>query len=202
MTDHLALGSTITTRDSTVPDHHAADTTLSGAALTSPSMPTPLATPGSVAGFVSGEALPGVAQEVAQEVAHWRQRCERLEATLSDLRARLSCAQNAHRDDVAAIGARLLEEAEQREWCRDYDDIIDDLNRDLHQPLPLRMRTYDVTFDLRITIRVTDVPDEDDARERAAEIASSIERDVDLMDDVHTSTLAHPDDFQIDDANL
>jgi hypothetical protein len=200
MTDHLAPGSTIPAPDPAVPGHHdvAAATTVTVCVPASAPASAPAAVAVPVTGPATGEASPGA----VQQVAHWRQRCEHLEATLSDLRSRLICAQSAHREDVAAIGARLLDEAGHREWCREYDEIIDDLNRDLHQPLPLRMRTYDVTFDLRITIRVPGVPGQDDAREYATEAASRIERAVDQMDDVYTSAPDHPGDFQIDDADL
>jgi hypothetical protein len=83
-----------------------------------------------------------------------------------------------HRADVAVIGERLLEEAQERGWCSDYDTIVDQLNKQLSVELPVRELDHEVEADIRVTIRVK-ARGESDAEDRAGEIIRLIERDID-----------------------
>jgi hypothetical protein len=49
-----------------------------------------------------------------------------------------------HREDIVLIGNALIKEAVDREWCSEYDDFVDELNKHLHESLPIRTRWYDV----------------------------------------------------------
>jgi len=77
-----------------------------------------------------------------------------------------------YRDDIELIGARLIEEANDRNWCHEFDEIIETLNRSLHQDLPLREREYEVTVSYSVytssTVTVT-ARDEDGAIEMVRE---------------------------------
>jgi hypothetical protein len=54
---------------------------------------------------------------------------------------------DAHRQDIATIGDRLISEATGRGWCDIYDDVIAELNNQLIEKLPVRLvkRTKTIT---------------------------------------------------------
>lgn len=64
--------------------------------------------------------------------------------------------QEAHRGDIALIGATLLEEADEREWCDEYDRVINGMNEGLNIKLPIRLRQFTVsarvTFEQDFTV--------------------------------------------------
>ena len=88
-----------------------------------------------------------------------------------------------HRADIDAIGERLMKEAERRDWCAEYDTIIDELNVGLNVELPTRERSYTVTATVRVEITL-DARDEDHARSIAGSIADDLERLLDAEDQV------------------
>ncbi len=94
-----------------------------------------------------------------------------------------------HQTDIATIGARLCDEAEDRSWCEEYDTIVDKLNTQLTVALPLRERDFEVAADVRVTIQVT-ARGNHDAEEQAGEIVREIERVI----DGHAQCTAHPND--------
>lgn len=47
----------------------------------------------------------------------------------------------AHLDDIALIGEILMDEANRRRWCSEYDEIVDVMNARLNVALPERDRT-------------------------------------------------------------
>jgi hypothetical protein len=65
-------------------------------------------------------------------------------STIDRLRTRLDEARDAHRRDIATIGAALMEQAEERDWCGIYDEVVQEINANLSVELPLRAR--DVTI--------------------------------------------------------
>jgi hypothetical protein len=94
-----------------------------------------------------------------EQITHQRGQITRLQEELRN-------AEQRHRADIERIGERLIEEAEQREWCGEYDAIVDDLNRSLQVELPRRMRQYRVTEQWVVTVQtITEASDEDEARE-------------------------------------
>lgn len=134
------------------------------------------------------------------QVQDLRGEVERLRSTLTELRGELDAARQAHHDDIAAIGRALLREAEDRDWCDDYDQVIDDLNGQLSVALPERVRAWDVTFDLRVTVHIPNARNADDARERAAELAADIEDAVQALPHVTAADAEGGDDFSVTEA--
>ena len=129
-----------------------------------------------------------------------RRETERLRSTISELRRELADAHEVHRQDVTRIGEALLREAEQRHWCQDYDDVVEELNQRLTVALPGRARAWDVSFDVRVTIRVERARDEDQARERAGDIAEDIERALHQVNTVQSGQVEDCDDFEVCEA--
>jgi hypothetical protein len=123
-----------------------------------------------------------------------------LRSTITELRRELADAQEVHQRDVARIGEVLLREAKQREWCQDYDDVVEELNQRLTVALPGRARAWDVSFDVQVTVRVERARDEGQAREQAADIADAIERALHHVDAVQSSEVEDCDDFEVCEA--
>lgn len=115
-----------------------------------------------------------------------------------DLSFRLNEAQRRHRADIATIGDCLLSEAEDRQWCSDYDDIVEKLNANLYGDLPVRKRDYTVRVSVQVDIDVS-AANEDEARELAKEIARRAESAVDSTDGVRTSEWDSSYDYEIDE---
>lgn len=117
---------------------------------------------------------------------------ESLKEALSRGDVRVREAQSRHQSDIDAIGARLLEECEARDWCEEFDRIIDELNGSLNRSLPqmVREREYEVTMD--VTVRVTrtvTASDEDNAYEQARDdLGSEDLRYGDVQDTDHVET--------------
>ena len=76
-----------------------------------------------------------------------------------------------HKDDVRKISEALIEEADARGWCDDYDKFIDKLNGRLIVSLESREHEYVVnaTYLLKVstTIKARNI---DDANDQAAEL--------------------------------
>jgi hypothetical protein len=137
-------------------------------------------------------------EQARQEATRLGEEADGLRRTVADLHARLAAAEQAHHADVAAIGARLLEEAEDRGWCAEFDEVVDSLNAVLRVELPLRVRAWAASFDLRVSVRIERARNEDDARAQAATIADQIERAVYGMVAVTESDVEDVDDFELD----
>lgn len=60
-----------------------------------------------------------------------------------------------HESDIQKIGAALLEEAEDRGWCDDFDKFVSRLNNVLHCELPVRTKTYTITKKYMVTVSTT-----------------------------------------------
>lgn len=58
-----------------------------------------------------------------------------------------------HERDIKLIGEVLLREAETREWCEEYDEIIERLNERLTIKLPERLQEYTVNFAIETVVR-------------------------------------------------
>lgn len=90
------------------------------------------------------------------------------EAELQDARRATQQAQIRHDNDVATIGEALLEEAERRDWCSEFDEFVADINEKLHVPLPRRIKDWDVYVPVEVTVRVSvSAISEEDARAEA-----------------------------------
>jgi hypothetical protein len=75
-----------------------------------------------------------------------------------------------HEADIERISSMLLAEAEQRDWCTQYDDFVEKLNNLLNIPLETRHRDY--TAEIRVTVSYTAVPSQ--AQDMAGDIAYAL----------------------------
>ena len=75
-----------------------------------------------------------------------------------------------HHKDIQTIGEALIEMAEDKDWCSEYDEFINELNGNLYVELPSRRRNYDVTIKVKrevyayVTVQV-EATSEEDAQE-------------------------------------
>lgn len=97
--------------------------------------------------------------ELRQELARETERADRAERDLSALRDR-------HRGDIALIGSVLMEEANDREWCDEYDRVIERLNDRLSVQLPVREKNHQVeisvTYRYDVQVLATDQEEAED----------------------------------------
>ncbi|MFF5085431.1 hypothetical protein ACFY36_51040 [Actinoplanes sp. NPDC000266] len=101
-----------------------------------------------------------------------------------------------HHHDIAMIGGQLLDEANDRQWCKDFDDFVDDLNRYLQIPLPLRERAFKVSAMVRLEITVSAISDSH-ARELGRDCVKAAEGTLDAMEGV-TAWPDDSDDFEVE----
>jgi hypothetical protein len=145
---------------------------------------------------MTSATVPDAQPVVEAQLRDLRRETERLRSTITELRQELADAQEVHREDVSRIGEVLLREAKQREWCQDYDDVVEELNQRLTVALPGRARAWDVSFDVRVTVGVERARDEGEARERSGDIADDIERALHHVNTVQSSEVEDYDDFE------
>ena len=82
------------------------------------------------------------------------------------LARRATEARANHVGDIGVIGKALRDEADERDWCDDYDNFVQEVNKHLHVELPVREHDYVVTATFSVTLRYTvSAQSEDDARE-------------------------------------
>lgn len=144
----------------------------------------------------ANEHLEAQCTRKAAELADLSNRIPALESELETARAasvenwnRFTSSQDKHARDIRIIGAELLEQAEEHNWCSQFDDVVDTLNRTLHIELPTRIREFTVEVRLRLTIEARD---SDAAYRIASEAADRIDEengiqgvDYDLVDCQH-----------------
>lgn len=113
----------------------------------------------------------------------------RQRSTIEMLRREVDTVKECHRADIELISQHLLDEAEDRDWCEQFDDFVESINRKLHIELTPRATEHDVEFVLRFTVQVT-ARDMEEATEQAWEFAKRVERYADGIDETdHNSTL-------------
>ena len=118
-----------------------------------------------------------------------------LEQALAAHSSDLAGAHGEHQDDITRIGQVLLREANRRDWCTDYDTIVAALNTHLHRSLPVREHEHTFEIEVTITLAAITAVDEGTAREQARRVARDLERFVDDLDAVKTTTWQHSNDF-------
>jgi hypothetical protein len=84
--------------------------------------------------------------ELRQELARETERADRAERELHAL-------QETHRGDIALIGSVLMSEADDRDWCDDYDRVIERINDRVSVRLPERIKNYSI--DIRVSYEFT-----------------------------------------------
>lgn len=97
---------------------------------------------------------------------------ERLQAEVARQTQRADDAETAHQHDIEVIGRTLIDEADNRDWCDEYDRVINNLNGSLRKELPLRSKSWTVTVKVSY---VTDFTVEATSREQAEDIISGAE---------------------------
>ena len=78
----------------------------------------------------------------ADELAALRERCLNYEVTNESLRAMVNRIESKHRNDIEIIGRALLDEAENRGWCSEFDTFVDKVNGLLYISLITRKNEY------------------------------------------------------------
>jgi hypothetical protein len=129
------------------------------------------------------------------EVDRLRTEIETLKQAASDERRRLVAetqeARRKHEEDIRTIGEALIEEATNRDWCSEYDTVVNDMNGSLNIELPLRQTEVTVSlrvmYDVEITVTRQCDDSEDDVYEKAEENfhysnLSSLDPDIDRID--------------------
>lgn len=107
--------------------------------------------------------VPAQEPEKTLEVQELERRIAQLNETIATLRNTVSATTQRHHEDIDRISERLILECVQRNWCSDYDKVVDDLNSQLHIGLQRREREYEVevTVSYRLTTRYMATSEED-----------------------------------------
>lgn len=127
---------------------------------------------------------------------------EDLTRDLNKARAEADLARTNWAADVETIGARLLDEAESRGWCSEFDEIVSDLNSRLHKPLAERYRDYDVFVEVRVTIPVTvSARSDDEARELASQDWRDRWESSDAADKILSGDVASSYDWEVEEVD-
>lgn len=134
--------------------------------------------------------------DVIEEQPTLELQIERLKASVSYWEDRYNQEAARHRADIALIGERLIFEADQRGWCEQYDEVIDDLNTKLHVDLPLRQREYEVAVSFTVRMNVTVTADSPEAAQSDA--TDMIEYELGRLD--YCSDFECHDDWEFDEA--
>lgn len=124
------------------------------------------------------------------------------EVRLEDAQRALSQAHQRHDNDIATIGERLIEEADRRGWCSEFDEIVDELNGSLFVDLPRRVRDFSVDVRVEVSLGVTvTATTEDEAREIAArEWRDRVDfGSYSYSDAIHEGTTLDSDNFTVEE---
>jgi hypothetical protein len=84
--------------------------------------------------------------------------------------AQVTTSTQQHLEDISLIGKKLMDLAEEYNWCSDYDVAVEELNELLNVSLPVRKKKHVMT--LVLDIEYTCEPDD------AINMADSISRNI------------------------
>lgn len=98
--------------------------------------------------------------EFDQYAANRNAEVERYQESLASAERRATTAKQQHERDIALIGEKLLEEADERGWCEQFDDVVEELNRKLIVELPTRERDYNVQVTITVAARNEDAAED------------------------------------------
>lgn len=135
----------------------------------------------------------------AVTIRELRERVASMAARIDDYASRLAESQRRHRSDIAIIGEALMSEANERDWCNEYDEIIDALNERVSYELPTRKRDYQVAVQATVYISV-EAKDDEEARDKANDVARELESYVDRYEGVSTSHWDSEYDYRVEEA--
>lgn len=95
------------------------------------------------------------------DATYWRQQYEVMKNTAEQWELRSNTIRKHYESDIQMIGEALLEEAEDRGWCDDFDKFVSRLNDKLFTSLVERVKTYTITKKYMVTVSttVTTTPD-------------------------------------------
>lgn len=150
--------------------------------------------------IANGWGTPGDREEATRTLAD-------LTAQVATVREQKRAAEQAHENDIALIGERLQAEAEQRNWCSEYDDVVEGLNRSLTKPLPVRSRTYTgnvsgyirIPFSVSVSVEVDRGSEDDVAEAIQAEFESTYDSARSLQYDIDWYDAEIEDAYEVDD---
>ncbi len=122
--------------------------------------------------------------EMAEEMRRLHTEVETLTTKVNDLTAEIAVVRQRHAADIERIGERLMQEADERDWCDEYDRVVDSLNRNLTIGLPSRedreKDTYvevsgyiRVPFCITVTVTHAYNADESDIEQQAGEMVEN-----------------------------
>lgn len=104
-------------------------------------------------------------------------------AEIARLREHISNINQAHSKDIRLIGEALMEEANSRQWCAEYDEFVSNLNGRLRYDLPVRESEKEVFITYTVKLKFTvDAPTDDDATAKAQEMAEEFMDRTDEID--------------------
>jgi len=101
-------------------------------------------------------------------------RAEVAERSLQIVQENRQLSRENHQADIDLISQVLMEEAENRDWCDEYDRVIDRLNDRLNRPLQVRTREF--VIDVRVSYE-TSFTVTARSQEEAEEILTEAETD-------------------------
>lgn len=115
---------------------------------------------------VTPSELEAIIERLSNDLAEANTRSSSRQTRIEELQR---IVDNAHRC-MDIIGDRLISESNDRDWCSEFDRIIDEVNGQLPSPfcLPVRNKDYEVTWTETYTVTVSRTEtytarDEDDA---------------------------------------
>jgi hypothetical protein len=124
-----------------------------------------------------------------------------LQREIDALRMELAGARNAHRNDIAYLGNRLLQLAEEQDWCETFDREVVDANKILAVKLPLRSRTYTVCVTGTVTVSFShNIEVEVGSGESVGEATDEAMGDLG-MDDLNLDTYEAKITWEVEDYN-
>lgn len=122
----------------------------------------------------------------------------------NQLSDRISILNRQREAALAAIGQRLIDESERRNWCSEFDEIIEEVNAELPHgwELPTRKRSYEVevTVTGKITTTTTVTVEATSEDEACDMVNEDTESHVDL-DEVLTDA-SRNETFEIDSVEV
>ena len=82
---------------------------------------------------------------------------------------RLEDAEEAHELDLRLIAQRLHQEAEDHNWCSEYDEMIEQINGGLWKKIPPRVHKWIITAEYPVRVqRVVEAATHHEARRQVA----------------------------------
>lgn len=134
-----------------------------------------------------------------ETIAKLREQLTQAELAFNEEIRRTEAARQRHYADIALISEKLIEEANDRGWCAEYDTVVDELNEELNVKIDVREREFTVEVAVTLTIRVS-ARDADSAREAASDIAADAEEACDNITGV-ISTFQSSYDYEVEESD-